>query len=128
MIKVASDADRVAVAKLQEDGQGQIFRFWDELSLADQKVFLAQIRDIDLPKLKDLVRSRYLDYGRRSVSALARLGDARSLLRLADEDLPLPLRLEALEKKPVRKKSAAKSAGKKAAKKKAKKKAQKKKA
>jgi serine/threonine protein kinase len=48
--------------------------------------------------LKDLVRSRYLDYGRRSVAALARLGDARALLQLADEDLPLILRLEALER------------------------------
>lgn len=56
MIKVASDADRVAVAKLQEDGQGQIFRFWEELSPADQKELLAEIRELDLPKLKDLVQ------------------------------------------------------------------------
>lgn len=48
--------------------------------------------------LKDLVRSRYLDYGRKAVAALAQLGDVKTLLRLADEDLPLPLRLEALEK------------------------------
>lgn len=48
--------------------------------------------------LKDLVRSRYLDYGRKAVAALAQLGDVKTLLRLADEDLPLPLRLEALGK------------------------------
>ena len=64
MIKVASDADRVAVAKLQEDGQGQIFTFWDDLSPADQKEFLAQIRELDLPKLKEVVQ-QYRDIEHR---------------------------------------------------------------
>ena len=35
--------------------------------------------------LKRLVRSRYLDYGRTAVAALARLNDVKTLLLFADE-------------------------------------------
>ena len=55
MIKVASDADRVAAAKLQEEGQGHVFNFWDEISPADQKELLRQIRRLDLPKVLGLI-------------------------------------------------------------------------
>lgn len=48
--------------------------------------------------LRSLVRNRFLDYGRQSLAALSRLKDARTLLQIADEDLPLKLRLEALQK------------------------------
>jgi len=56
MIKVASDADKVLVAKVREAGQEQVFAHWDRLNADEQKALLDQLRSIDLQFVRKLIK------------------------------------------------------------------------
>ncbi len=55
MIKVASEADRVLVAKVHDAGQEHVFDLWESLSEAEQISFLAQLHGIDFPRVRRLI-------------------------------------------------------------------------
>lgn len=55
MIKLTSESDRVLAAKLQEVDQDHVFDFWDDLTPQAQKELLAELRGLDLARLKTLI-------------------------------------------------------------------------
>ena len=79
MIKVSSDADRIAVAKLQEIGQDHVFAFWDELPPEGQKKFLSQLRGLDLPLLKTVLETYRSELRRNSKDRVYEPVDSRPI-------------------------------------------------
>ncbi len=55
MIKVATEAAQVLIAKAYEADQGHILSRWDELDAADQGKLLATLKEIDFQQLQHLV-------------------------------------------------------------------------
>ncbi len=55
MIKVASEADRVLVAKVHDASQDHIFDLWESLSEAEQNAFLTQLHTLDFPRVRRLI-------------------------------------------------------------------------
>ncbi len=59
MIKVASEASQVLIAKVYEAGQGHILQWWDDLGANEQNNLLETIKEIDFQQLQHLM-NRYL--------------------------------------------------------------------
>jgi UDP-N-acetylglucosamine/UDP-N-acetylgalactosamine diphosphorylase len=59
MIRVASEASQVLIAKVVEAGQGHILDWWNELDAQEQNVLLETIKEVDFQKLQHLI-NRYL--------------------------------------------------------------------
>jgi UDP-N-acetylglucosamine pyrophosphorylase len=83
MIKVASDSDRVLIAKVREAAQEHVLQFWEQLNQTEQAALLAQLHSLNLLLMKDLV-ARYLK-GTQEVME-ARLLTAAPLLRVATSE------------------------------------------
>ncbi len=67
MIKVASEAAQVLVAKACEAGQEHLFAWWSELDPSEQRALLDQIREIDFQLLAHLVKSHVKGAGQEKV-------------------------------------------------------------
>ena len=60
------DVDKVRVA-FEEAGQGQVFRYWEELDAAAQAQLLAQAQTIDLKEVQAMVAEHVLTENRESL-------------------------------------------------------------
>ena len=56
MIRVASERDRINVARVYRAGQEHIFKWWDELTEEQRRGLLEQVASIDFRLLGELTR------------------------------------------------------------------------
>ena len=54
MIKVENLEGRSIIEKVDQEGQGHVFRWWDDLSEPSRKKLLDQLRSIDFALLREL--------------------------------------------------------------------------